>query len=62
MKLNDILKDSNYKLTQFKPEKITRFENSIFLNEIRGLETPYIICLVRKKEIKLTPEEAVRQL
>ncbi|HQK41203.1 MAG TPA: type I restriction enzyme HsdR N-terminal domain-containing protein, partial [Flavobacterium alvei] len=62
MKLNDILKDSNYKLTQFKPEKITRFEDSIFLKEIKGLETPYIICLVRKKEIKLTPEEAVRQL
>ena len=62
MKLNDILKDSNYKLTQFKPEQITRFEDSIFLKEIRGLQIPYIICLVRKKEIKLTPEEAVRQL
>jgi type I restriction enzyme M protein len=28
----------------------------------RGIDAPYIKCLVRGKEIKLTPEEAVRQL
>lgn len=31
MKLTNILKDSNYKLTQFKAEQITRFENTITL-------------------------------
>ncbi|MDR3194823.1 MAG: type I restriction enzyme HsdR N-terminal domain-containing protein, partial [Tannerella sp.] len=28
----------------------------------KGKEIPYISCLIRKREIKLTPEEAVRQL
>ena len=62
MTLTDILKDSNYKLTQFTPDKIKRLEKNIVVRETRGKETPHINCLVRKKEIKLTPEEAVRQL
>lgn len=62
MTLNDILKDSNYKLTQFSPERIADFESTIFVKDVKGKATPYINCLVRKKEIKLTPEEAVRQL
>ena len=62
MTLNEILKDSNYKLTQFSKEQISKLEKSITTKEVRGIQTPYIDCLVRKKEIKLTPEEAVRQL
>ena len=62
MKLTDILKDSNYKLTQFTTEQILRFEESIILKDVKGIHVPYCICLVRKKEIKLTPEETVRQL
>jgi hypothetical protein len=31
MKLTDILKDSNYKLTQFSQEKISILENSIYI-------------------------------
>lgn len=60
--LNEILKDSNYKLTQFTAEQISKFEKSIYTKDVKGIKTPYINCLVRKKEIKLTPEEAVRQL
>ncbi len=60
--LSELLKDSNYKLTQFTEAQIASFEESIFLKEIRGKESPYIHCLSREKEIKLTPEEAVRQL
>lgn len=60
--LADLLKDSNYKLTQFPEAQIANFEETIFLKEIRGRQTPYITCLSRQKEIKLTPEEAVRQL
>ena len=33
MKLTDILRDSNYKLTQFSVDKILRLENSIFLEK-----------------------------
>lgn len=62
MILSDILKDSNYKLTQFSPEQIVMFEKSINIKDIKGKDTAYVNCLVRKKEIKLTPEEAVRQL
>ena len=65
MKLSEILKDSNYKLTQFEKDdkaKILYIEENIILKDVRGVITPYCNCLVRKKEIKLTPEEVVRQL
>ena len=62
MLLSDILKDSNYKLTQFKDHQIKQFEESITLKDVKDKPTPYFTCLVRKKEIKLTPEEAIRQL
>lgn len=62
MTLNYILKDSNYSLTQFKEETIKKFESSIIIKDVKDVATPYINCLVRKKEIKLTPEEIVRQL
>ncbi|MFY7801185.1 MAG: N-6 DNA methylase [Dolichospermum sp.] len=62
MKLADILKDSNYKLSQFTAEEIAQLEKSIILKSSKSGEAPYTVCLVRKKEIKLTPEEAIRQL
>lgn len=62
MNLSDILKDSEYKLSQFKPEEVTWLEQSIFLKSSTKGDVPYIKCLVRGKDIKLTPEEAVRQL
>ncbi len=60
--LNEILKDSAYKLTQFNAAHIQALENSIKIKEVRDKPMPYATCLVRGKEIKLTPEEAVRQL
>ena len=62
MTLAEILRDSNYKLTQFNLVEIQNLENRIVLKDVRGKETPYINCLIRKKDIKLTPEEAIRQL
>lgn len=62
MKLSEFLKDSNYRLTQFSNSSIQQFEESIFLKEIKDKNVPYIQCLIRKKDIKLTPEEAIRQL
>lgn len=62
MKLSQILKDSNYQLTQFTQEHITKLEQSIVLKSSKNGDVPYAQCLVRKKEIKLTPEETVRQL
>ena len=62
MNLQEILKDSNYKLSQFETQTITELENKIFIKEVRGKEQPFVKCLVREKEIQLKPEEAIRQL
>ena len=60
--LADILKDSNYKLTQFDQDKIDKLQEGITLKEVRGKQVPYVTCIIRQKAIKLTPEEIVRQL
>ncbi len=39
MSLQQILKDSNYKLTQFKPEYIEELGSSIFEKELKNGET-----------------------
>lgn len=58
MLLSIILKDSDYKLTQFKEEKIQALESQI----VERNNKYFVNCLIRKKEIRLTPEEAIRQL
>lgn len=61
--LSSILKDSEYKLDQFKTEQIEALESSITSKtDKNGKEIYYVKCLVRDKDIKLTPEECVRQL
>lgn len=63
MTLSEILKDSNYKLTQFSLPEQQKLEQRITTRtDNKGNITPYINCLIRKKEIKLTPEEMIRQL
>lgn len=62
MKLSEFLKDSNYKLSQFSENQIVDFEKTIIIKEIKDKQIPYVTCIVRKKEVKLTPEEAIRQL
>lgn len=62
MNLSQLLKDTNYQLTQFSAEHITLLENTIFQKPSKNGDVPHVHCLVRKKDIKLTPEEAVRQL
>lgn len=63
MTLAEILRDSDYKLTQFNLVEIQNLENRIEVTKDKqGNEIPYIECSIRKKKIRLTPEEAVRQL
>ena len=62
MKLNELFKNTSYDDTLFSEDTIVVIESAIFMKSVKGMETPYIKCLVREKEIKLTPEEAVRQL
>lgn len=61
MNIANILKDSDYKLSQFKDEYISQLEQKIQTKE--GKKTNFAIeCIIRKKEILLTPEEVIRQL
>ena len=63
MVLAHILHNSNYKLEPFSKEKISRLQKSVFFKKDKnGNEIAYINCMIRNKEIKLTPEEIVRQL
>jgi type I restriction enzyme M protein len=63
MQLSAILKDSDYRHAQFDLTLISEFEQRIVVHtDSKGRETPCINCLIRKKEIRLTPEEAIRQL
>ncbi|MFS0518828.1 hypothetical protein ACEYW6_29610 [Nostoc sp. UIC 10607] len=55
MNLADILKDSNYKLSQFTAAEIEQLEQSITLKATKSGEVPYIVCLVRQKAIKHHP-------
>lgn len=56
--LASIIKESNYKLTQFSDEAINAIEDNIVLKNGKT----YVKCLVRNKDILLKPEEIVRQL
>lgn len=66
MTLAEILHGSAYSLELFT----TLYDNSIQRLEERikvktnkkGVDEPFVTCIVRDKEIKLTPEEVVRQL
>lgn len=62
MTLTQILQDSAYRLTQFKPEHIAKLETRITWKTTGKTDVPYTNCLVRGKPIKLTSEEVVRQL
>jgi type I restriction enzyme M protein len=60
--LEALLKDSAYKLGQFTPAHINALQSAITVKDAGKKPTPYVNCLVRGKPIKLTPEEAIRQL
>ncbi len=62
MPLQQILKDSNFKLDRFSSDSIKKLESSLIPKETKTGIAYYTICPIRDKEIKLTPEEIVRQL
>ena len=63
MNIYDILKDSAYKTEQFADEAIAKLNEKIVVREDKnGKQYAVVECLVRKKDIKLNPEEVVRQL
>lgn len=56
--LEEIIKESEYKLTQFQSSAIDAIERNISKKN----DKIYVKCLVRNKDVRLTPEEIVRQL
>ena len=60
--LSKIFQGSTHNRTLFDNETLSAIEELIYTKNIKGVDVPYIKCLVRNKEIRLTPEEAVRQL
>lgn len=63
MRLQDILLDSDYALELFSQDSIKSLESRIIIKETKASALAYYTpCLIRNKEIKLTPEEVVRQL
>ena len=57
--IEQILKDSAYKLSQFTPTEIAAIEKEIYK---KSNGKYFIKCLIREKEISLKPEEVIRQL
>lgn len=62
MRLADIIKGSEYDLSLFSGNQISELENRVVERSVKRGTDYYLSCLVRKKEIRLTPEEVVRQL
>jgi type I restriction enzyme M protein len=61
--LQVLLRDSAYSLTLFSEADIARLVERLTLKaDKNGKELLSVQCLVRRKDIKLTPEEVVRQL
>ncbi len=61
-KLSELFRNSAHNDSFFSPETRSAIESMIYTKEQRGKIYPFIKCLIRGKEIRLTPEEAVRQL
>lgn len=62
MTLDDILHGSKYNMERFTEDNKKALLARTTTKNVRGKETLYVTCPVRNKEIKLTPEEIVRQL
>jgi type I restriction enzyme M protein len=54
----NIIKDSNYSFSIFDQKLVDELESKITLKDGK----PYVVCVIRDKEIILKPEEVVRQL
>mgnify|MGYP000907243485 CR=1 FL=1 len=60
--IDELFQTGAHSATLFDAEAIAALDARITMKKTKGADTPYVDCLVRRKSIKLTPEEAVRQL
>jgi type I restriction enzyme M protein len=62
MDSQDILNKTAYADILFTEKEKSAINNTLFVKQSRGADVPYIQCQIRKKEIKATLEEIIRQL
>lgn len=60
--LNELFKNTSYEDTLFSEEAKAFIASRIISKKIRDTNVLFISCLSRNKDIRLTPEEVVRQL
>ena len=60
--LQTVLRGSKHSLALFNEREIECLRSRVFTKLNRGKTTPYVKCVVREKDIRLKPEEVVRQL
>ena len=60
--IQTILKDSNYHLDLFTNTEVQALRKEILTQTVKGKETAFIHCPIRRKAIQLKPEELIRQL
>lgn len=60
--LVQLFRNSTHKASVFTPEAVNWLESAIFTRSSKNGEVPHVKCIIRNKDIRLTPEEAVRQL
>ena len=60
--IQTIFKDSPYRLGLFNESEIADLRGKIFIETVRGKETPFAKCIIRGTYVQLKPEEVVRQL
>ena len=60
--IQTILKDSTYRLDLFTDAEVQALREEILTQTVKGKETPFIRCPIRRKPVQLKPEEVVRQL
>ena len=60
--LQTVLRGSKHSLSLFDEREIESLRARVFTKVIKGKTTPYVTCIVREKDVRLKPEEVVRQL
>ena len=60
--IQTVLKDSRHSLALFRGAEINALRNRISTRTVREKDAYFVKCVIREKEIRLNPEEVVRQL
>ena len=53
---------SGYRLAVFRPHEIDALRDRIITRTRRGKQVPFVRCIVRDRDVRLGPEEVIRQL